>query len=84
MRTDLVVIGAGPAGIAACLAASRRGVRVALADAAPGHGGQYFRRPAPGLDAEGAVPRHGRRTWTRLRGALAASTVDVRPEHHVW
>lgn len=84
MRTDLVVIGAGPAGIAACLAASRRGVRVALVDAAPGPGGQYFRRPAPGLDAEGAAPRHGRRTWTRLRDALAASTVDVRPEHHVW
>ncbi|MGM7445401.1 NAD(P)/FAD-dependent oxidoreductase, partial [Streptomyces tunisiensis] len=84
MRTDLVVIGAGPAGIAAALAAARRGIRVALADAAPGPGGQYFRQPAPGLGAEGAVPRNARRTWTRLRDALAASTVDVRPEHHVW
>ncbi|MFF9300807.1 NAD(P)/FAD-dependent oxidoreductase [Streptomyces sp. NPDC014764] len=84
MRTDLAVIGAGPAGIAAALAAARRGIRVALVDAAPGPGGQYFRQPAPGLDTEGAVPRHGPRTWTRLRDALAASTVDVRPEHHVW
>ncbi|MEV5330491.1 FAD-dependent oxidoreductase [Streptomyces werraensis] len=84
MRTDLAVIGAGPAGIAAALAAARRGIRVALVDAAQGPGGQYFRQPAPGLDEEGAVPRHGRRTWTRLRDALAASTVDLRPEHHVW
>ncbi|MFE8955798.1 NAD(P)/FAD-dependent oxidoreductase [Streptomyces althioticus] len=84
MRTDLAVIGAGPAGVAAALAAARRGIRVALVDAAPGPGGQYFRQPAPGLDTEGAVPRHGPRTWTRLRAALAASTVDVRPEHHVW
>ncbi|NEA83118.1 FAD-dependent oxidoreductase, partial [Actinospica acidiphila] len=67
MRTDLAVIGAGPAGIAAALAAARRGIRVALADAAPGPGGQYFRQPAPGLGAEGAVPRNARRTWTRLR-----------------
>ncbi|MFF5345411.1 FAD-dependent oxidoreductase [Streptomyces althioticus] len=82
MRTELAVIGAGPAGITAALAAARRGVRVTLADAAPAPGGQYFRQPAPGLGA--GVPQHGRRTWTRLRDALAASTVDVRPEHHVW
>ncbi len=84
MRTDLAVIGAGPAGLAAALAAARRGIRVALVDAAPRPGGQYFRQPAPGLGTEGAVPRHGRRTWTRLRDALAESAVDVRPEHHVW
>ncbi|MFJ7105547.1 FAD/NAD(P)-dependent oxidoreductase [Streptomyces albogriseolus] len=84
MRTDLAVIGAGPAGLAAALAAARRGIRVALVDAAPRPGGQYFRQPAPGLGTEGAVPRHGRRTWTRLRAALAESAVDVRPEHHVW
>ncbi|MFH8766465.1 NAD(P)/FAD-dependent oxidoreductase [Streptomyces althioticus] len=82
MRTELAVIGAGPAGIAAALAAARRGTRVTLVDAAPAPGGQYFRQPAPGL-GEG-VPQHDGRTWTRLRNALAASTVDVRPEHHVW
>ncbi|MGA5314414.1 NAD(P)/FAD-dependent oxidoreductase [Streptomyces pseudogriseolus] len=84
MRTELAVIGAGPAGLAAALAAARRGIRVTLVDAAPGSGGQYFRQPVPGLGTRGAVPQHGRRTWTRLRDALAASTVDVRPEHHVW
>ncbi|MFE0318545.1 FAD-dependent oxidoreductase, partial [Streptomyces albogriseolus] len=39
MRTDLAVIGAGPAGLAAALAAARRGIRVALVDAAPRPGG---------------------------------------------
>src|SRR5690606_18779231 len=56
MRTELAVIGAGPAGIAAALAAARRGTRVTLVDAAPAPGGQYFRQPAPGL-GEG-VPQH--------------------------
>ncbi len=85
MRTDLAVIGAGPAGLAAALAAARRGIRVTLIDAAPRPGGQYFRQPAPGLRTEHArVPRNGRRTWTRLRDALAASPVDVRTDHQVW
>ncbi|MFC9117405.1 NAD(P)/FAD-dependent oxidoreductase [Streptomyces sp. NPDC057092] len=85
MRIDLAVIGAGPAGLAAALAAARRGIRVTLIDAAPRPGGQYFRQPAPGLRTEHAqVPRNGRRTWTRLRDALAASPVDVRTDHQVW
>ncbi|MEU3885494.1 FAD-dependent oxidoreductase [Streptomyces sp. NPDC029041] len=85
MRTDLVVIGAGPAGLAAALAASARGVRVALVDAASAPGGQFYRQPAAGLGA--ARPEalhHDWRTWERLRDGLAASAVRVLTEHHVW
>ncbi|GAA2257670.1 NAD(P)/FAD-dependent oxidoreductase [Streptomyces atrovirens] len=85
MRTDLAVIGAGPAGLAAALAADRRGLRVALFDAAPEPGGQFYRQPAAGLRAERPQALHHQwRTWTRLRDRLAASSVRVLGEHHVW
>ncbi len=43
LRAGLVVVGAGPAGLAAALAASRAGVDVVLLDAAPIAGGQVWR-----------------------------------------
>ncbi|BFO17323.1 NAD(P)/FAD-dependent oxidoreductase [Streptomyces sp. KM77-8] len=85
MRTDLAVIGAGPAGLAAALAAERRGLRVALVDAAPEPGGQFYRQPAPALRAERPQALHHQwRTWTRLRDRLATSSVRLLTEHHVW
>ncbi|MFD8655385.1 NAD(P)-binding protein, partial [Streptomyces mirabilis] len=48
-RPHLAVIGAGPAGLAASLAAAARGVRVTLIDSAPGAGGQFYRRAPAGL-----------------------------------
>ncbi|MET9391236.1 FAD-dependent oxidoreductase [Streptomyces sp. NPDC006624] len=85
MRTDLAVIGAGPAGLAAALAASARGVRVTLVDAATEPGGQFYRQPAAGLGAERPGALHHRwRTWERLRDGLAASAVRVLTDHHVW
>jgi NADPH-dependent 2,4-dienoyl-CoA reductase/sulfur reductase-like enzyme len=85
MRTDLAVIGAGPAGLAAALAASARGARVTLVDAADRTGGQFYRQPATGLGAGRPEALHHRwRTWERLRDGLAASAVRVLTEHHVW
>ena len=46
---DLIVIGAGPAGCRAALAASRHGVSVLLLDEAAAAGGQVYRAPAAGL-----------------------------------
>ncbi|MER7900320.1 NAD(P)/FAD-dependent oxidoreductase [Streptomyces sp. NPDC096046] len=85
MRTDLAVIGAGPAGLAAALAASARGVRVTLVDAATRTGGQFYRQPAAGPGAgRPEAPHHRWRTWERLRDGLAASAVRVLTDHHVW
>lgn len=85
MRTDLVVIGAGPAGVAASLAAAARGTRVALVDGATEAGGQFYRQPAAGLGAGRPQALHHRwRTWERLRDGLAASAVQVLTDHHVW
>ncbi|MFE0800161.1 NAD(P)/FAD-dependent oxidoreductase [Streptomyces sp. NPDC058812] len=85
MRTDLAVIGAGPAGLAAALTAAAGGVRVTVVDAADRPGGQFFRQPAAELGARRPRALHHRwRTWERLRDGLAASGVRVLTDHHVW
>uniref|UniRef100_UPI0006253544 FAD-dependent oxidoreductase n=1 Tax=Streptomyces odonnellii TaxID=1417980 RepID=UPI0006253544 len=53
---DLAVLGAGPAGLAAAVTAAAAGARVALVDAGPRPGGQYWRH-RPGGDG---VPGHSR------------------------
>ncbi|MFF3884457.1 FAD-dependent oxidoreductase [Streptomyces sp. NPDC001914] len=85
----LAVIGAGPAGLAASLAAAARGIRVTLIDSAVAAGGQFYRRPADGLGAR--RPRalhHGWRTWERMEHGLAAhleaGTIRHLRDHHVW
>ncbi|MGW3129056.1 FAD-dependent oxidoreductase [Streptomyces sp. NPDC001123] len=85
----LAVIGAGPAGLAATLAAARHGLRVALIDAAPEAGGQFYRQPAAGLGARRPQALHHRwRSWELLRDGLdrhiATGLVTHLRDHHVW
>ncbi|MFD9028545.1 FAD-dependent oxidoreductase, partial [Streptomyces parvulus] len=85
MRTDLVVVGAGPAGLAAALAADARGVRVTVLDGADRPGGQYYRQPAHELNSRRPKALHHQwRTWERLRDGFTASGVRVLTDHHVW
>ncbi|MDQ0957673.1 thioredoxin reductase [Streptomyces sp. B4I13] len=88
-RPVLAVIGAGPAGLAAALAAAARGVRVVLTDSAAEAGGQFYRQPAPGLGARRPQALHHQwRTWERLRAELDAHLDAGRVTHlsdrHVW
>lgn len=48
MRSDIVVVGAGPAGMAAAAHAAECGARVVLVDAGERLGGQYFRHDVTG------------------------------------
>jgi NADPH-dependent 2,4-dienoyl-CoA reductase/sulfur reductase-like enzyme len=85
----LAVVGAGPAGLAAALAAAGQGVRVTVVDAARAPGGQFYRQPAAGLGARRPQALHHRwRTWRRLRDGLerqvAAGRVAHLADHHVW
>ncbi|MFK4102096.1 FAD-dependent oxidoreductase [Streptomyces sp. NPDC019531] len=85
----LAVIGAGPAGLAATLAAAARGVSVTLIDSAQEAGGQFYRQPAPGFGARRPRALHHQwRTWERLRDGLdahvRAGTVRHLTDHHVW
>ncbi|MEW2258143.1 NAD(P)/FAD-dependent oxidoreductase [Streptomyces sp. NPDC047869] len=88
-RAHLVVVGAGPAGLAGALAAAARGVRVTLIDAAEQAGGQIHRRPAADLAAgRPPAPRSRARTWERLLDALdrqrATGNITHLTDHHVW
>ncbi|MFF8731594.1 NAD(P)/FAD-dependent oxidoreductase [Streptomyces sp. NPDC015171] len=88
-RPCLAVIGAGPAGLAAALAAAARGVRVVLVDAAEQAGGQFYRQPAAALGVRRPQALHHQwRTWERLRAGLerhrAAGRITHLTDHHVW
>ena len=86
---ELAVIGAGPAGLAAALAAADEGVRVVLLDAAPEAGGQFYRQPAKALYARRPQRLyHAWATWERLRSRLEAHTASGQTsflsDRHVW
>jgi len=74
-RYDVVVCGAGPAGLAAAAAAAAAGARVALIDAQANPGGQIW-RPSVLLPPTAAA----RRAMTRT---LGAGRVDFRPQAQV-
>jgi len=74
LQSDVVVVGAGPAGLAAALAAARAGASVAIVDAAPAVGGQIWRArggvPAPpALAYRSALEAAGVRLSLRTRVA---------------
>ncbi len=80
---DVVVIGAGPSGMASAVEAAAGGLRVALLDQFARVGGSYWRHNPEHLDDLAAVPlHHDWATFRRLRTRL--QTVDVRTEHTVW
>ena len=51
-RVELAVLGAGPAGIAAALAASECNVNVLILDRSASAGGQVYRRPTGPLGTQ--------------------------------
>ncbi|MER7418304.1 NAD(P)/FAD-dependent oxidoreductase [Micromonospora peucetia] len=75
---DVLVVGAGPAGLAAAAGAARAGCRVALLDAGPRPGGQFWRHRS---DADGSG-HHGWSTFARLREQLDG--VDHHCDAAVW
>ena len=50
METELAIVGAGPAGMAAALAAAKLGVEVIVIDEQRTPGGQIYRQPPPEFD----------------------------------
>ena len=80
--TDLAVIGAGPAGLAAALVASDLGLKVTLVDESPSAGGQYIVAQSD---------RSPRRTFSVTEGhgdellrCVADAPIRWLPETLVW
>ncbi len=80
-QTEIAIVGAGPAGLSAALAAAEAGAQVTVIDACRQPGGQYFRQPNAGIRAEAPEPhqREGRILWQKAAAAgvkfLAQTTV---------
>ncbi|MET9607812.1 NAD(P)/FAD-dependent oxidoreductase [Streptomyces sp. NPDC006512] len=87
--TDLAVVGAGPAGLAAAVTAAALGLKVTVLDTAERPGGQFYRHPAPTLGATRPQALH--HDWpafatreTALRAHESAGRITYLPFHHVW
>jgi D-hydroxyproline dehydrogenase subunit alpha len=72
-RCDVLVVGAGPAGIAAASVAAESGCRVCLLDDNAAAGGQIWR----GYEAHSEGQPHGR-TFTRWRQRMSGTSIEIR------
>jgi thioredoxin reductase (NADPH) len=75
---DLLVIGAGPAGMSAALWARRLDLEALVLDAGDRPGGQLWRIPGPVPDYPGLEPTLGADVAARFAASLAATDVSVR------
>jgi len=78
---DVVVLGGGPAGAHAALAAASAGLSVALFDENPSAGGQVYRAPIDSIAAGNVADQLA---GDALRRELAASNVTTFFSHPVW
>lgn len=87
MAPDIVIVGAGPAGIRAAHTLVEAGIRPVVVDEAPRCGGQIYRRPPPSLMRDprklyGFEAKHARRLH-RVFDSLS-DRIDHWPESLVW
>ncbi len=84
--TTVLVIGAGPAGLAAALAALEGGARVVLLDAADYLGGQYWRHlPTTRPARDESLLHHDWSTFRSLRRRLESDPrCEIVTSAHVW
>ncbi|HEV2508598.1 NAD(P)/FAD-dependent oxidoreductase [Bosea sp. (in: a-proteobacteria)] len=84
-QTDLLIVGAGPAGMAAAVTARRHGLSVRVVDDQPAPGGQIWR----GIETVAATPRAKRLGESYLSGAERAAAFRAcgalyEPESQLW
>lgn len=79
---DIAVVGAGPAGGNAALAAAQAGLRVALLDEQPSPGGQVWRDKSASVLSAPVTPES--RAGAALRKAIETSAVTHLSQTRVW
>jgi thioredoxin reductase len=83
---DLVIIGAGPAGMAAAIEASEGGLRALILDDQPAPGGQVYRHVLQNAVRREASSYLGGDYWSgqALADAFAASSAELWSQSRVW
>lgn len=84
---EIVIVGAGPAGINAAEVLQRNGHRPILIDEGSQPGGQGYRRPSPGLDLDMAAlmgSEAGKYAGLHARFEALRPRIDYRPQTLVW
>ncbi len=79
---DIAVLGAGPAGSTAALAAAQAGLRVALLDEQDAPGGQVWRAKSAAILSAPHTPES--KAGAALRQAVADSSIMLHPATRVW
>jgi NADPH-dependent 2,4-dienoyl-CoA reductase/sulfur reductase-like enzyme len=82
--TEVLVIGAGPGGLRAALAAARCGARVVIVDERSAPGGQFFKQPVSTLTVEHKKLDHQYQMGRVLLASVVAAGVEVRRGTRVW
>lgn len=81
---DLLVVGAGPAGLAAAGAAARAGLAVLIADERSLAGGQYFKQPGKGFAVDEARLDPQFREGRALADAAVAAGAELLSGATLW
>lgn len=81
---DVAVVGAGPAGLAAAIAAAEAGLAVVLVDERSQPGGQYFKQPAKGFALDPARLDAQFKAGRALAARAAQAGVKLLSGHAVW
>ena len=81
MSRPLLIVGGGPAGMSAALAAAEHGVRSTVVDEGLDLGGQIYRKPTR---PDGGAPPHRRGEQLRARVAALADRIEVRRSAAAW
>jgi NADPH-dependent 2,4-dienoyl-CoA reductase/sulfur reductase-like enzyme len=85
-ETDIVIVGAGPAGLSAAIAAAQGGARVVVVDEYSKPGGQYFRQPQARFNRinETFLGKSFQTSKPVLRAVAENARIEVRTNTLVW
>lgn len=81
---DVLVVGAGPGGLTAALAAGAAGARVLVVDERPAPGGQFYKQPATCAAFPASGPDRQAQAGAELIAAVRASGIEIRGETLLW
>jgi NADPH-dependent 2,4-dienoyl-CoA reductase/sulfur reductase-like enzyme len=83
-KVDLVVLGAGPAGVAAASVASKEGAEVVIIDENSSAGGQIYRAPPNEFQPQNSFKSDEFREGEKQRNILENSNLTALFKHRVW